>query len=276
MATIGQFNNLTVIEITPFGAILDAGKGQKIFVSNKHLSDQCQPGSRVNVFLYQDVDGKVAGTCEPPKAKVGEFARLTVVEVNKVGAFLDWGLPKDLFVPFGEQFRPLKEGQSPVVYVYNNNADGRTVASTKVDKFLDNLPADYRVGDQVTIVVFEKTDLGHKVIINHQHSGMIHFDDIHRPLKYGQRLTAFIKNIRADKKIDVALQKPGEAGRQDLASRILDALNDSGGQLMLSDKSSPETIKKVFGVRKKQFKEALGKLYKEKKILIDKDHIKSI
>ncbi len=270
----GQFGTLTVCEESPFGVYFDIGNNRKVFATNKALPKPCKLGDKLTGFVYQESDGALAVTFDAPKARVGEFARLTVVEITSVGAFLDWGLPKDLFVPFGEQFKPLKEGQSPVVYVYQNKADGRVVASTKTDKFLDKTPPDYKVGAEVDLIVTDKSDLGMKVIINHAHSGLIHKDDLHSKLKYGQKIRGFIKHIRADEKIDVCLQKTGLEGRDALADKIIALLQENNGILTITDKSSPELIAKVFGVSKKQYKMALGKLYKEEVISINVNDVR--
>jgi len=276
MVKPGQINQLVIVEKTPFGAYLNAGEQQLVFANNSLLPNEADVGDTVSVFIYQDSEGEYKTTDNQAMARVGEFARLTVVEVNNVGAFLDWGLPKDLLVPYAEQSKPLKEGQSPVVYIYQNKADGRVVASTKIEKFLDKTSHSFSVGDRVDLVITDKTDLGIKAIIDHQYLGMIHNDDLHKKVKYGQKLTGYIKNIRDDQKLDITLQKPGLAGRDALAEKILAEINKNDGVLAISDKSSPDIIAKVFGVSKKQYKTALGKLYKEKVIVIDDNLVKKV
>lgn len=273
MVKVGQFNELVIVEKTPFGAYLNAGNQKLIFATNHLIPKDKDIGDSVRVFVYQASDGELKASDSEAMAQVGEFARLTVKEVNKVGAFLDWGLPKDLFVPYAEQSKPLKEGQSPVVYIYNNKADGRVMASTKIEKFLDKTHHDYSIGDRVNLLITDKTDLGVKAIIDHQFLGMVHNFDIHKKLKYGQKLTGYVKNIRPDGKVDLSLQKPGLAGRDDLSEKILKQLKDNDGVLAISDKSPPEVISNVFGVSKKQYKMAIGKLYKEKAIRIENNCI---
>ncbi|MEE4244331.1 MAG: S1-like domain-containing RNA-binding protein [Kangiellaceae bacterium] len=264
MKSLGQFHTLTIVEKTPFGAYLNVGGQKLVFVNNIHLPNNADIGDSVKVFLYQGPDGEIAATSEQPLATIGQFARLTVVAVNKVGAFLNWGLAKDLLIPFAEQSTPLEVDQSPLVYIYKNKADGRAVASTKIDKFIDKNPSEFNIGERVDLVIWDKSDLGIKAIINHQYAGLIHHDDIHKKLKYGQKVTGYIKNIRDDNKIDLSLSKPGLAGRDDLADKILQQLKSNDGVITITDKTSPEIIKKIFGVSKKQYKMALGKLYKEK------------
>jgi len=274
MVKPGQINSLTIVEKTPFGAYLNGGNQTLIFARNAFLPQGSDIGDQVDVYVYQDNEGAFQVSDPSSSIKVGEMARLKIVDVNKVGAFADWGMPKDLLIPFAEQTHPLKEGQAPVVYVYQNKADQRIVGSTKVDKFLDKEPHSFKVGDAVSIIVLDKSDLGIKVAVNNKFSGLIHHDDLHRTIKYGDQLSAFIKNIRADKKLDISLNKPGISGRDDLAEKILTLLKQNDGVLAMSDKSSPEQIEKVFKVSKKQFKTAIGKLYKDKLITIEPDQIK--
>ena len=271
---ISQFSLLEVIEITPFGAKVDAGQFGKIFISNKGLSQKPKVGDKVSTFVFRDGDGEISASALRPLATVGQFARLTVNEISSVGAFVDWGLPKDLLIPFAEQSTPLKEGQSPLVYVYTNSADGRVVGSTKVEKFIDKQSSEYKVGERVDLVIWDNTDLGVKAIINHLNLGMLHNQDIHKKLKYGQKLTGYIKHIQDDGKIDLALQKPGIKGRDELADKILTELEKHDGVLAITDKSSPEVIAKIFGVSKKQYKMAIGKLYKEKQITLEEKLIR--
>ncbi|NVJ48818.1 MAG: GntR family transcriptional regulator [Gammaproteobacteria bacterium] len=274
MVKPGQINTLVIVEKTPFGAYLNAGNQQLIFARNAFLPEHSDVGDAVEVFIFQDNDGKLQVADPEQSVAVGKFARLTVVDVNKVGAFVDWGMSKDLLIPFAEQSHPLKEGQAPIIYVYRNKADQRVVGSTRLDRFLDKSEHSYKVGDAVTLMVLDKTDLGIKVIVDHLYSGLIHHDDCHQSLKYGDERDGFIKNIRADNKLDISLNKPGIQGRDDLADKILRLLDENDGLLRVSDKSSPELIKKLFNVSKKQYKMALGKLYKDNKIEIAKDFIK--
>ncbi|WP_144392858.1 CvfB family protein [Pleionea sediminis] len=276
MVKVGQYNELVIVERTPFGVYLNAGNQRLIFADNTIVSKDKDIGEKVRVFVYEASDGELKAANDEVLAGVDQFARLTVKEVNQVGAFLDWGLPKDLFVPFGEQHQKLKEGQAPVVYIYNNKADGRVMASTKIEKFLDRTEHQYSQGQPVKLLILDKSDLGVKVIVDHKYGGLIHFDDIHKTLKYGQKIDGYIKNIRPDRKLDISLEKPGLQGRDDLADRILAKLNEHDGVLTISDKSPPELISKVFGVSKKQYKAALGKLYKNKQIEIENNLVRLV
>ncbi len=269
MLTAGKFYFLKMVEKTPYGGFFEHESGQQLFINNHHLPKNAEVLHNYQIFVFEDADKEMTGTAEKPAVSLGQFGRLSVVEVNRVGAFLDWGLPKDLMVPFAEQFRPLSEGQAPVVFVYANKADGRVIASTKIEKFLKTESEDYKVGQPVQLLVLDKTDLGYKVIIENDVLGMIHFDDVKRSLKYGQPISGFIKNIRQDKKIDCSLVAPGEAGRDQLAQKILAQLNQNDGIITITDKSSPEIIARIFGVSKKQYKNALGKLYKEGVVKLD-------
>jgi hypothetical protein len=275
MPQAGDTLTLTLVEKSDRLAYFNAG-GQLIEIDVRELPEGAEIGDTLAVSFYLNNNGKLTATTRVPKAKLHQFAKLKVKEVNAVGAFLDWGMPKDLLLPFGEQMRPVKPEQWHLVYIYRNKNDGRVVASSKIDKFLDKTPAHYKVGDQVNLIVHEPSDLGMKVIINHAHSGLIHDYDLHKKLRYGESLQGFIKHIRDDGKIDIALHKVGLAGRDELADKIVQKLKENDGVLAISDKSSPEVIAKIFGVSKKQFKTALGKLYKEQKITIEERLIKLI
>lgn len=271
----GETLHLTLVEVSEMLAYFNAGN-QLIEINARELPEGTDIGDTLAVSFYINNQGKVVATTRTPKAKLHEFTKLEVKEVNNVGAFLDWGMPKDLLLPYGEQMRPVKPGQWHLVYVHRNKNDGRVVASSKIDKFLDKTPATYQPGEQVDLVAHEMSDLGMKVIVNHAHSGLIHNDDLHKKLKYGEKLSGFIKHIRHDGKIDVVLQKVGFEGRDELADKILEKLKENDGILAISDKSSPDVIAKVFGVSKKQYKTALGKLYKQQLIVIEEKLVKLV
>ena len=201
---------------------------------------------------------------QSPLAMAGDFAQLKVVAETPVGAFLDWGLPKDLLVPFREQNTPMKKGRSYIVRVYLDERSQRVAASAKLDRFLSDTATDLHAGQEVELFVCTQTTLGRKVIINHAHWGLLHSADIFQPLHSGQRLTGFVKTIRADGKIDACLHKPGYAKVQDISATILDALEQHGGQIPVTDRSTPECIRRWFGVSKKTYKKALGALYKRR------------
>jgi len=226
----------------------------------------------VEVFLYHN-DDQLTATTARPRAMLGEFAALKVAAVTNIGAFLDWGLPKDLLVPTREQKVKMQEGHSYIVYI-NLDDEGRLVASSKIDRFLDRWPVKYEEGEEVDLLICERTDLGLKAIINNRHWGVIYQDELFRNVKFGDKVRGYIKKIREDGKIDLTLHKPGHEKLGDVAEMVLDRLSKSGGFLPVHDKSSPETIYKMFGESKKSFKSAIGILYKRRLIIIDADGIR--
>lgn len=273
MVQIGQFNQLTVIKEVPFGLYLDGGEHGEILLPNKVVPKGLVGGDRVSVFVYFDSEDKIIATTVKPRVMLGGFAFLKVVDVNRVGAFLDWGLDKDLLVPGPEQRRPMEKDKSYLVYLKQDN-QGRIIASSKLDHGLDKSPASYQRGQEVSLLVAETTDLGYKVIINDRHWGLIHKADVFQNLGYGKRIQGYIKTLRDDGKIDVLLRKIGQDNIHDLAGRILAELQRSGGFLALHDKSSPEEIKRIFGESKKSFKNAIGQLYKRGEISIEEEGIR--
>ena len=273
MINIGQFNKLRVIKEVPFGIYLDGGERGEILLPNKVVPQGTKVHDLVDVFIYFDSEDKIIATTARPRARLGTCAFLRVVDVNSIGAFLDWGLDKDLLVPKPEQQRPMEKDKSYIVYLRQDN-QGRIIASSKIDYFLDKMPAHYKSGDEVSLLVAERTDLGNKVIINDAHWGLIHANDIFQTLNYGKRIHGYIKNVRDDGKIDVILRKIGQGSIRDLATRILTELQKQGGFLPLHDKSPSVEIQRVFGESKKSFKSAIGNLYKRGDILIEENGIR--
>ncbi|MFC1748676.1 S1 RNA-binding domain-containing protein [Pseudomonadota bacterium] len=275
MAEIGQTNTLRVVKEVPFGVYLDGDEDGEILLPKRYVPEDCSVGDSLDVFLYFDSEDKLIATTQRPRAVVGKFAYLQVKELSNVGAFLDWGLPKDLLVPFPAQKRRMEEGKSYIVYVSLDN-EGRIVATSKIDKFLDKWPARYEEGQEVNLMIAERTEMGYKAIINHRHWGLIHDTDVFKSLRYGKKIKGYIKTIREDGKIDLYLSKAGYGKVDDLAERILEALAERGGFIALHDKSPAEEIKHTFGESKKSFKSAIGALYKQKKIKIEKDGIRLV
>ena len=267
MPHIGRLNTLWVINATDKGISLDAGELGEIVLPQSAVP-ATRAGERLTVFLYTDSDDRPVATVQSPLAMVGDFARLKVVAETPVGAFLDWGLPKDLLVPFREQTTPMKEGRAYIVRVYLDERSQRVVASAKLDRFLSDTATDLHPGQEVELFVCTQTALGRKVIINRTHWGLLHSSDIFQPLQSGQRLTGFIKTVRTDGKIDACLHKPGYAKVQDISATILDALEQQGGQIPVTDRSTPACIRQWFGVSKKTYKKALGALYKRRVITL--------
>ena len=264
MPHIGTLNTLRVVNATDRGVYLDAGELGEIFLPQPDVPDTCRTGEPLTVFLYTDSEDRPVATVQSPLAMAGDFARLKVVAETPVGAFLDWGLPKDLLVPFREQNTPMKKGRAYIVRVYLDERSQRVVASAKLDRFLSDTATDLHVGQEVELFVCTQTTLGRKVIVNRAHWGLLHSADIFQPLHSGQRLTGFVKTVRADGKIDVCLHKPGYAKVPDISVAILDALERHDGQIPVTDRSTPESIRQWFGVSKKTYKKALGALYKRR------------
>lgn len=273
MIKVGRINNLTVLKAVPFGVYLDGGDMGEILLPIKAVPPETQIHDRLDVFIYYDSDDKIIATTKTPLAQVGRFACLKVIDVNPVGAFLAWGLDKDLLVPRPEQHRPLEKDKSYLVYLKLDN-QGRIIASSKIDYYLDKLPGQYQPADPVELLIAETTALGRKVIINESHWGLIHSSDIFQPLHYGKRIQGFIKTVREDGKIDVALRKLGRDKIHELAEQILHALEKNQGFLALHDKSSAHEIQRAFDESKKSFKSAIGLLYKQGKINIEPDGIR--
>lgn len=265
---VGQKNILKIIEITDHGAYLDGSNEGDILLPKKYLLESHRIDDEIEVFVHLDSEDRLVATTETPKTQVGQFSCLNVVSIEKVGAFLDWGLSKDLFLPFREQTRTLKVGDAVVVATYLDSS-GRLSASMRVQKFLSTWPHQYQAGQKVDLFIFAKTELGHKAIINGQHMGVLYANEVFEPLCHGQEVTGYIKNLRKDGKIDLILQPLGNLGAEDIAEKILSLLKKENGYLNLSDKTDPEKIYTLFGVSKKKFKIALGALYKKRLILID-------
>ena len=274
MVEIGRYNTLTVVKVVDFGVYLDGEERGEILMPKEYVPANCFPDDEVRVFVYFDSEDRIVATTEIPNVLVGGFAFLRVVAVSQVGAFLDWGLRKDLLVPFREQREPMVEGKSYLVYAYVDKASDRIVASTKVDKYLDQIFPDYEPNQEVDLLIARKTDLGYAVIINNAHWGLVYDKEIFQPLKIGQKLKGYIQTVREDEKIDVSLQPSGYEKIEGLAKVVLDKLKDYDGVLDLSDKSDPEEIYRVFGCSKKNYKKALGTLFKQGLISISDTEVR--
>ena len=252
---------------------LDNGVSAKVLLADKRPPEHCELGDSLDVFVYVDTEGHLAATTKKPFAQVDEIAWLKVVSLNYIGAFLDWGLPKDLLVPFSEQHHELEVGRSYLVKVFLDEQN-RLAATTKIEQFIaDEIAEDdldtFKVGQKVSLIIEEKTDLGLKAVINHSHWGMLYHNELFQPVRKGQTIDGYIKQIREDGKIDLVLQEPGYGKVVSLTDKILNKLHQNNGVLNLSDKSPPEAIYAAFGVSKKVFKQAIGSLYKQKLITID-------
>ena len=273
MAQLGQLNTLSVVKKLDFGIYLDGDNLGEILLPNRYVPQNCSIGDQIEVFIYLDSEDLLIATTETPKAMVGECAYLEVIAVNQVGAFLDWGLPKDLLVPFSEQQKPLEVGQSYVVYLYIDDASERITASTQLDKFLPDASPYYKEQQQVDLLVYGRTDLGYKAVINGVVTGLIFNSDVFKPIHIGQAIKGYIKHVREDKKLDLCLQLVNREALDALSEQILTFIKQQGGSITLTDKSPPEDINKQFGVSKSSYKKALGKLYKKRLIVIEKQKV---
>jgi len=273
MPEIGRFNTLRVVKAVDFGVYLDGEALGEILLPRRYVPQGCQPGDSVEVFLYHDSEDRLIATTQRPYAGVGDLALLKAVAVNNFGAFLDWGLPKDLLVPFGEQQQRMKEGGLYTVYVYLDTTSHRIAASSKLKKFLAAQPTVFEKGQPVDLQISDRTDMGYKAIIDRSAWGVLYHNEVFQKLRQGQRIRGFIKNVRSDGKIDLSLQKPGYEKVLDLSENIMAVIQAQGGFLDVTDKTSAERIYSLFGISKKTFKKAIGALYKAHCISLEKDGI---
>ena len=276
MVEIGTFNQLQVVKQVDFGVYLDGGELDTILLPRRYVPEGCEIGDWLDVFLYFDSDDLLIATTEKPKVQVGDCEMLTVVDINHAGAFMDWGLPKDLLVPYNEQQKPMEVGYSYVVHVFHDQNSDRIAASTKLNHHLDEETVWLKPRQQVNLLIAGRTDLGYKAVIDNKYLGLIFRADAFRPLKIGERLPGFVKNIRVDGKIDLVISQSTLQGDHDLGEQIIRHLQEMGGESQVSDKSDPEEIYRLFKVSKKKYKQALGTLYKSKRILIEPGKVKLI
>lgn len=277
MAEIGKYNLLKVVKDLDFGLYLDGGEDLgEILLPRRYVPVNCSVDDELEVFIYLDSEDRLIATTEMPEATVGEFAYLEAVSVGKVGAFMDWGLPKDLLVPFREQKADIEKGRKYMIYIYLDDESKRIAGSSKIEKFLDNLPPEYEEGEEVEIMVYAESDLGYKAIINGAHTGILYQNEVFKKIRRGEKIKAYIKKVREDEKIDLILEKQGYQKVDGMSQSILDKLNKANGFMELNDKSPAEEISKVFGMSKKNFKKAIGSLYKQRLISIDEDGIKLV
>jgi predicted RNA-binding protein (virulence factor B family) len=273
----GKHIELKIAKRATFGLYLADASGEEVLLPNKYCSDEMTPGDTIEVFVYKDSEGKKVATTLTPKIFINEFALLEVTAVTGVGAFLDWGLEKELMVPFREQKQKLEMGRWYIVYLDLDKKSDRLYASNRVERFLQNDQISVKEGDKVALVVLQKTDLGYSVIINHAHKGLIFDNEIFQEIRVGDRLNAYVKKIRDDQKIDISIQPIGFRKFNDSNSELIfKKLEENDGFLAVTDKSSPDEIYSQFGISKKAFKKSLGALYKQRKIDIQPDGIKLI
>ena len=270
---LGKYNQLEVVKEVDFGVYLNGDEDGEILLPKRYVPEGTKPGDILNVFIYLDMEERLVATTLQPYVQEGEFACLEVAWVNQFGAFLNWGLMKDLFVPFREQKMKMQKGKRYVVYVHLDEESYRIVASAKVEHFLSTEKPDYQPGQEVEVLVWQRTELGYKVIVENKFSGMLYHNEIFQPLEVGMRLTAFIKQVRPDGKIDLVLQKAGARKVDDFSEVLWQYIKDNDGFTPLNDKTDAEVIYHTFGVSKKTFKKAVGDLYKKRRIVLEEDGI---
>jgi uncharacterized protein len=275
MLDIGQFNQLKVLEIGTHGAILNGGNSGRLLLTLLQCPAALAPGDELEVFIYLDAEGDPVPTTHRPAAELGQVAWLEVVDVTGLGAFVDWGLPKDLFIPFAEQQHTLSKGSYTLVWVYLDN-QGRLAGSTRIDHWIKDDPRDLKQGEKVSLVIADKTELGYKAVINHKCWGLLYGNELYREIHQGQVVDGYVKQIREDGKIDLSLNQPGFSRNkiESVTSAILAALRQNDNFLALTDKSPPPDIYAAFGVSKKVFKQAIGALYKQRRIALESTGIR--
>lgn len=277
MVELGKCNKLEVLRYAGPGMCLDGGESGEILLPDKFVTEEVREQKTVEVFVYKDSEDRTVATTETPKAEVGQFAVLKVVSANpKIGAFLDWGLSKDLLLPFREQTSDPMEGDHCVVYILVDELSGRIIASERLTEFLNHEEPEYEPEEEVDLLVIDETPLGYKAIINDTHLGLLYHTELSEPLEYGQWIVGYVTQVREDGKIDLRRDRAGYKRLEPIAELILEALNANGGTLPFNDKSSPESIRAEFDVSKQAFKRALGILYKNKRIEFEDDGIRGI
>lgn len=276
MITIGTQQKLKVLRFAEQGLYLVDDEDDQVLLPNKYITDNMPVYAEVVVFIYKDSEDRLVATTETPKIKLNDFAFLKVNDVASFGAFLDWGLQKDLLVPNNQQSQDMQVGKSYLVYMYLDEETDRLVASSKTNQFLSNDELTINEGDEVDLIIAYQSSLGINTIINKKHKGLLYHNEVFTDIKPGDRLKGYVKKIREDNKIDVSLQKQGYGNIEPNAMLILEKLKESNGFLTLNDKSSPELIKDQLNISKKTFKKAIGTLYKQKLIKFEGDGVRLV
>lgn len=276
MAEVGKYNTLEVLRRVEHGVYLDSEEDDDILLPNIYVPENCEVGDKIEVFVYRDSEDRIIATTLKPYATVGEFAGLKVVATTAVGAFMDWGLAKDLLVPFKEQQERMVVGRTYVVYVWLDDETDRVVATSRFNSFLNHEKPELAESQEVDLLIHRRTDLGFEAIINNTYRGMIYENEIFRALHPGQKIKGYIKHIRPDYKIDLILQKPGFAHIDPVVDKILDYLKSQGGTMDITDKSPAEVIYAKFGISKRAFKQSIGVLYKKKMVKLEGNRVSLI
>lgn len=274
MLRIGDYNTLKVVKHVDFGVYLDGGEYGEILMPKKYVPEDIKNDDEIEVFIYPDSEDRLVATTEKPYAKVNEFAYLKVKEVNRFGAFLEWGILKNLLVPFREQKIDMLQGRSYVVYIYQDEKSNRLAATAKITKHLSTEIPVYQTNDEVSILLFGETEIGYKAVVDNQYTGLLYSNEIYREVRIGDKLTAYVRKVREDGKIDLMLQKSGFEQIDSVSEHILHILKEEDGFIAVTDNSAPEDIKDLFGISKKSFKKAVGTLYKKRLISIEEKGIK--
>lgn len=269
MIKIGEYNKLTINRFVDFGAYLIDNEDNEVLLPKRYLSGEEELDDNIEVFVYNDSENRPVATTEHPFATVGQFSLMRVKAVNAIGAFLDWGLvAKDLLVPFGEQRVRMQAGRSYIVFIYLDPSSQRIVASAKLDKFLNKSVPDYYHRQKIDVLITQQLEIGYRVIVDGKHWGMIYNNELYQQVNIGEHHMGFIKQVRDDGKIDVTLAKIEKMRIDDVAALILDYLQENGGTMTLNDKSTPDEILRTFNCSKKDFKKALGLLYKQHRVTL--------
>ena len=276
MIKLGDYNHLKVVKKVDFGVYLDGGDEGEILLPARYVPEGCKPGDELDVFIYLDNEERLVATTLTPKAKVGDFAYLEVAWVNEYGAFLNWGLMKDLFCPFREQKMKMEQGNSYIVHVHLDDESYRIVASAKIERYFSQEPPQYKHGQEVDLLIWQKTDLGFKVIVDNAYPGLVYEDQIFKHLHPGDRMKGYIGNVRPAGKLDITLQPTGRQMTTAFSEVLLQYLKDHDGVCHLTDKSQADDIYRQFQVSKKNFKKAIGDLYKRRLITLQPDCIKLV
>ena len=276
MTQLGKINTLTIVKHVDFGVYLDGQNMGEILMPKRYVTLDMKDGDEVTVMVYLDGEERYVATTEVPLAQVGDFAWLKVNKIENAGAFLDWGLSKELLVPFSEQKIKMEEGRSYLIYIYIDKVTDRITASMKLEKFFDSATPEYAKNEEVDIIVWTPTEIGYKAIVNGKHQGVLYKNEVFKKLFTGQKMKAYIKKVREDGKIDLILDKPGYVKIDSTAQSIMTLLEKAGGFLPYNDKTDPEVIYNIFGISKKAFKQSVGNLFKQRLITLSDKGIEKV